>query len=105
MSPDLTEFFSALDDATFVPEPEFENVVFMQGEEAEEPLSILDNDGHDACIEYLAQWHYPGEHETRKGDTGAGSADSEHETDDGYILSYNRGLGYIGLSFRIPDEN
>lgn len=105
MSPDCTEFFAALADATFVPEPEFENVVFCQGDDAEEPMRILDEHGEDAAVEYLAQWHYPGEHETRHGDCGAGSADWTYETDDGYILAYNLHLGYIGLSYRIPAES
>ena len=106
MSPDTTEFFAQLERATFVPEPEFENVVFCQNDEdAAEPLRILDEDGHDACIAYLSQWHYPGEHETRHGDCGAGSSDTVYEDDNGYILAYNLPLGYVGLSYRIPADS
>ena len=40
-----------------------ERIVFAQGDEADEPLSILDTDGTEAAIEYLAQWHHPGKQE------------------------------------------
>jgi hypothetical protein len=84
-------------------EPVFESVVFFQDEAAEEVLEILEHDGEGAALDYLAEWHYgPGFHETREG-LGAGTADDTYER-DGYVLSYNRALGYIGLSYRIPEE-
>lgn len=87
----------------------YERVVFAQGDDADEPLGILDSDGEDAAIEYLAEWHNPGEHETGD-DLSHGSADDNFESDDGYILSWNTGLGYIGLDFDTefdlePDDN
>ena len=89
--------------------PRYERVVFAQTDDADEPLSILDSDGEDAAIEYLAEWHNPGEHETAE-ELSAGSSDQTFESDDGYILSWNQGLGYIGLEFDTefdlePDEN
>lgn len=74
----------------------YENVVFMQGHDAEEALEILNTHGEEAAIEHLKQWHYPGEHEIVP-EIGAGTQDTVHETDDGYILTYNNPLGYIGL--------
>ena len=76
-----------------------ERIVFMQGDEANEPLSILDTDGTEATIEYLAQWHRPGEHELAQ-ETAAGSSDDVLETDDGFILTWNVRLGYIGLEYK-----
>ena len=73
-----------------------ERIVFMQGDEADEPLSILDTDGTKAAIEYLAQWHYPGEHETAN-EPAAGTCDHVQKTDDGFILTWNDRLRYIGL--------
>jgi hypothetical protein len=82
---------------------EFENVIFFQDEAAEEALSILNRDGEDAALAHLAQWHYPGEHETRTGDAGFGTDDDVYEK-DGYILSWNSRVGYIGLSYRIGES-
>ena len=71
-------------------------IVFVQGDEADEPLSILDTDGTKAAIEYLAQWHHPGEHETAD-EPATGTSDHVQKTDDGFILTWNDRLRYIGL--------
>jgi hypothetical protein len=76
----------------------YERVVFMQGDEADEALRMLDVNGEDEAIEFLAQMHNPGEHETAD-ELSHGSADDFFESDDGYILSWNEGLEYIGLEF------
>ena len=80
----------------------YERVVFMQGDDAQEALNILDQQGEDAAIAHLAQWHNPGEHETSR-ELGAGTSDRTYEK-DGYILSYNLGLGYIGLDYDSTDD-
>ncbi len=76
-----------------------ECIVFVQGDEAIEPLGILDTDGTEAAIEYLAQWHCPGEHQTAD-EPAAGSSDDTYETEDGFILTWNSRLGYIGLEHK-----
>lgn len=76
-----------------------ERIVFVQGDEADEPLSVLDTDGTEAAIEYLAQWHNPGEHELAQ-EPAAGSSDDVFETDHGFILTWNVRLGYIGLEHK-----
>ena len=75
----------------------YENVVFVQGEEADEPLRILNDEGEEAALEYLKQWHDFGNHEGTD-QLGAGSSDSTFEK-DGYIMSYNPRIGYIGLQY------
>lgn len=75
----------------------YENVVFMQGEDAYEPLEILNQNGEDAALDYLEQWHDPGNHEGTN-ELGHGSSDRIYEK-DGYIMSYNTSLGYIGLQY------
>ena len=76
----------------------YERVIFAQGDDAEEPLEIVREEGPEAAIEYLAQWHNPGEHET--GDTlSHGTDDNVFRTDDGYILSWFPAMDYIGLEF------
>lgn len=75
----------------------YENVVFLQGDEAEEPLKILNDEGEDAALEYLKQWHYPGEHMgTNK--LGAGTDDRTYKKDN-YIMDWNSRIGYIGLQY------
>lgn len=74
----------------------FQEIVFIQGEEAEEPLNILDNEGESAAFQYLAQWDY-GENDGEIYDEiPAGSNDSTYR-EDCYIMNYNTSLGYIGL--------
>jgi hypothetical protein len=77
----------------------YEDIVLMQGDEAREPLTILDQDGEEAAIDFLKQWHNPGEH-PRRYDTGAGTSDTIYKDDDGYILVYNWKEGYIGLCYK-----
>lgn len=81
----------------------YEDVVFLQGDEAFEPLERLDREGPDAALEYLKQWHYPGEHQ--------GSQEEKHGREDkvyrkdGYVMSWNPRLGYIGLQYDMANLN
>lgn len=75
----------------------YEQIVFMQGQEADEVMDILNNDGEDAAMDYLKQWHYPGEHDGRN-DIGAGTQDKIFKK-DGYIMNWNPYLPYIGLVY------
>jgi hypothetical protein len=78
----------------------YEHVVFFDigSEEADELLELINNGDEDAAIEYMAQWHNYGEHETR--DIPArGTDDDWYDAEDGYILSWNNRLGYVGLEF------
>jgi hypothetical protein len=84
----------------------YEQIIFLEEQSvnhdsAAEALRLYDEESTHAAIEYLMQWHYPGEHATRN-EPGAGTADdvTEGEGDQaGYILSVNNGLGYIGLEY------
>ena len=78
-------------------EDRYENVVFMQGDDAIEPLNILDEKGVDAALDYLKQWHQPGIHSTEN-EIGCGTSDEKYEK-DGYIMCWNAPLGYIGLVY------
>ena len=65
----------------------FQEIVFIQGEEAEEPLNILDSEGESAALQYLAQWDY-GENDGEIYDEiPAGSVDSTYREDDYMRLS------------------
>jgi len=75
----------------------YENVVFLQGDEAFDALERLDREGEDAALEYLKQWHYPGEHEGSQ-EENHGTADKTYRK-DGYIMSWNPSIGYIGLQY------
>ena len=77
-----------------------ERIVFMQGDEASKALDILETFGLKDAVEYLAQWHNPGSQEEAD-EPAAGSSDSTYETEDGFILTWNDSLGYIGLERRI----
>ena len=78
-------------------ETRYEDVIFLQGEEAEHVLEIIQRDGAEKGIEHLQQWHYSGEHMTRD-ELPHGTDDNVHES-DGYILYWNSGIPYAGLSY------
>ena len=73
-------------------------IVFMQGEDAEEALGILDERGEEAAVEYLAQWDM-GESRKVYDEPASGSQDSVWEDEDGYRLTWHEGLRYIGLEW------
>lgn len=73
-----------------------QRIVFMQGEEANEAMSILDEHGADAAIEYLAEWDM-GDGGEITDEPSAGESDDVYTDDNGYILTYNTGIPYIGL--------
>jgi ribosomal protein S6 len=75
----------------------YEQVVFLDGQEATHALNILMEDGQDAAMDYLKQWHYPGEHDGSN-ELGNGSLDKTYKK-DGYIMSWSSSLGYIGLVY------
>jgi len=105
----LFEVMSRLD-KTFKPklnestdQDRYEDVVFMQGEEADEPLQILNTQGEDAALNYLKQWHEYGSH-MGSNELGHGSDDETYEK-DGYIMSWNPRIGYIGLQYDLSNMN
>lgn len=81
----------------------YEDVVFLQGEEAYEPLRILNNDGEDAALNYLKQWHDYGHH-MGSDELGHSNSDDVYKKDN-YIMSWNNSLNYIGLQYEFEDTN
>lgn len=88
------------------------DIVFMQGDEGCEVVDrlcrvegVVAHGATDAtiadAIEYLSQWDY-GDDDNVRADLGAGSRDEIVER-DGYVLTWNLGLGYVGLSRRVED--
>ena len=73
----------------------YENVVFMQGNEAKLVLAILNAKGKDAALDHLKQWHHPGEHQI---DAKLAHNDSDQTYSRGdYHMAWNEDLGYIDL--------
>lgn len=81
----------------------YEDVIFIQGEEADEPLQILRDQGQDAAMEYLKQWHDSGNHMGRN-ELPHGTSDQTYEK-DGYHMAWNDRLGYIGLTYDLNHES
>jgi len=73
----------------------YEQVVFLQDHKADHALNILMQDGEDEAMNYLIQWHEPGNHMTSE-EIGFGSSDKTYER-DGYTMAWNPSLGYISL--------
>ena len=80
----------------------YSTVVFLQGDEADEPLKILNDKGMDDVFKYLQQWDM-GEYNDETEESSKGGADYSHE-EDGYLISWNPYIGYIGLEKIISGE-
>lgn len=78
-------------------------IVFLQGDEAEEPLKILRDDGEKAALKYLTDWDYGKEMEHSPVEQPWGDDDDIYEDED-YVMSYNQKLGYIGLVRRVVKD-
>ena len=75
-------------------------VIFMQGDEANEPLQLLKKKSVMAAVRYLREWDY-GEYYEVNDQPGKGTNDS-NEICLGYLVSWNASLGYIGLEKLLP---
>lgn len=75
----------------------YEQIAFLQGEEASEVMDILNNDGEEAALTHLQMGHYPGEHDAED-EIGTGKYDDKLEK-DGYIMTWNSRLPYISLVY------
>lgn len=77
----------------------YANIVFMQEPEADSiAAQWLGNEGNISdsdLVEYLAQWDY-GERDDISDRAPWGTADDTFKL-DGYVVSYNRALNYVGL--------
>jgi hypothetical protein len=74
----------------------YEEVIFLQDSSASEALDILDSKGEAAALDYLKQWDN-GDGGEVLGTNPGGRTDSKFEK-DGYLMTYNTKVGYIGLS-------
>lgn len=89
------------------------NIVFVQGGEADTVLWLIDRDGPEAAIEYLASWDFGEETTAAAMENGyvydtvpVGAADRQASNSD-YVLTYNHDLGHVGLyrQHPIPPED
>lgn len=81
------------------------SVVFLQGEEGDAVLEMIDHAGPGAAIEYLQQWDFGGETTEAALENGyvydaipAGGTDRTIHDDTGrYTLTYSPHFGYVSL--------
>ncbi|MDJ0324179.1 hypothetical protein QMG61_10425 [Cryobacterium sp. PH31-AA6] len=89
------------------------SVTFLQGDEAEEVLAMIDRDGVTAAIEHLRHWDYGEETTDAALENGyvydripAGSTDRTIESDGStYALTYSTTFGYVSLLRRHPADS
>ena len=79
------------------------NLVFLQGDEADEVMRLIDRDGPDAAIEHLAHWDYGEETTDAAMENGyvydavpTGMLDTETVSGE-YTLTSNPAMGHVGL--------
>jgi len=75
------------------------SIVFIHDYEDSTADAFLTGDmSEDQMIEYLSQWDNGSENEhSPQDEPSAGTADNTYDNHRGYILSWNTGLGYVGL--------
>lgn len=93
------------------PQHRWVSIVFLQGEDADPVMEIIDRQGTDAAIAHLAGWDY-GEETVSDAmengyvyDTAPHSAADRLATSGEHALTYSLDLGYVGLSRRIDAPN
>lgn len=78
-------------------------VVFLQGEEADEVLNLIDRDGSDSALGYLKNWDYGDETTDAAMENGhvyevPPAGPLEHEVRDGdYQMAYSRSFAQVAL--------
>lgn len=90
------------------PQHRWANVAFLQGAEADPVLEIIDRQGTDAAIEYLAGFDH-GDDSIQDAlengyiyDSPPQTPADQVATGDRYALTFSPDLGYVGLSRQIP---
>lgn len=89
-------------------------IIFLQGDEGRRVVDALTHtDGvvvHgvtaasvEAVVDYLAQWDNGDEYHSLSSVTSAGVMDDRSQVDH-YLLTWNSGLGYVGLEILLDDE-
>ena len=76
---------------------DYRHIVFLQGDEANSFLDILDTFGIEKTIEALLEYDTCPESCRHTNYNPAGSSDTSFCTSGGYELTWNYKLGYIGL--------
>ena len=75
----------------------YQDIVFLQESEADEAMTIEHNNGLQALCNYLKQWDNGDNDGNISIESPAGTTDFIYEI-DGYLLSINYGVPYVGLS-------
>ena len=78
-------------------EKRYEEIMFAQGNEAIPIMDILYNDGEEAALNHLRQWHFAGQHKMSD-IPGHGELDKTF-SQDGFTMSWNPYIPYIGLTY------
>jgi len=76
---------------------DYRHIIFLQGEEATEALLNLDTRGIDSTVNMLAEYDTEPESCRHTDESPAGGSDTSFRTLDGFELTWNNRLGYIGL--------
>ena len=81
----------------------YEQIFFAQEEAAEEAIEMLRSEGPKATIDFLSKRHDPGTHAEEEYSSSGNSDDYFYF--DGYKLSWNLSLPYIGLEYKEREED
>jgi hypothetical protein len=77
----------------------YERLAFVQGDEAYDALCVLEEDGLAACLRFMVQ--QSGDSQGELHEQLAGGASDNTYRDEGWILTYNLRIGYVGLERQV----
>lgn len=78
----------------------YEQVCFFVETHAKPLVELIETDGPEQAIRYLADLHHrPGKHEVLH--SPGHSSDDEVIESHGYVLSYDPGGEYLGLEYKL----
>ena len=86
------------------------SVCFLQGDDAEEVLQMIDQEGIDAALGYVKNWDYGDETTQAALENGhvyehPPTGPLEHEVrDDNYVMTYSHSFGHVAL-YRLNEIN
>ena len=82
----------------------YESIVLLHGQEATEAVRLLREQGVEAALEHLKQWHEPGEGTLVSTRDTPWRKDDEVLEEGRYILYLNESSPYIGLVCKVELE-
>jgi hypothetical protein len=82
----------------------FAQIVFLQGEEANEVGEMLNDHGIDEALTYLRQWDMGEYHDVRDASSAVQDVFTREHREGPFFMSWNPYVGYFSLERLVADD-